>query len=51
MKAKWRKPESQGVGRMAEPLEIAAAAEKFLTAEIAGRVARPTCSGHVRPNP
>jgi phosphopantothenoylcysteine decarboxylase/phosphopantothenate--cysteine ligase len=30
--------ESQGVGRMAEPLEIAGAAEKFLTAGIAGRL-------------
>ena len=31
--------ESQGVGRMAEPLEITAAAEKFLTAlQIAGRL-------------
>ncbi|MGB8392621.1 MAG: bifunctional phosphopantothenoylcysteine decarboxylase/phosphopantothenate--cysteine ligase CoaBC, partial [Pseudolabrys sp.] len=30
--------ESQGVGRMAEPLEITAAAEKFLTAGIAGRL-------------
>ena len=39
-----------GVGRMAEPLEIVAAAERILT-PMAPLARRPPCAGHLRPDP